>query len=93
MQSIASLLVHKPLNILIPAVMFLAGFLTLRFTSLGQGKHATALLVPAVAWTIYAAWEWVVMTWTPEANIRVDLLLIWPVLLVLSVWFIIRALR
>ena len=30
---------------------------------------------------------------TPEANLRVDLMLIWPVLLILSIWFTIRASR
>jgi hypothetical protein len=93
MDFIASLLVHKPLNILVVALIFLAGFVALRFTSLGQGKHAAALLVPAAGWAVYSAWEWVVMTRTPEANIRFDLLVVWPILLVLSVWFILRSLR
>jgi hypothetical protein len=30
---------------------------------------------------------------TPEANIRVDLLLIWPILAILSAWAFFRALR
>jgi hypothetical protein len=51
------------------------------------------LLVPTAAWVLYAVWEWLVVWRTPEANIRVDLLLIWPVLLILSIWFTIRALR
>jgi hypothetical protein len=33
------------------------------------------------------------MVRTPEANIRVDLMLIWPVLLVLSAWSVIRAFK
>jgi hypothetical protein len=32
-------------------------------------------------WGVYAAWEWLVLVKTAEANIRVDILLIWPVLL------------
>jgi hypothetical protein len=93
MQSIASLFVQKPLNILAIAAVFALGYLLLRFTPAGENKQASALLVPAVAWALYAAWEWLIVWRTPEANIRVDLLLIWPVLLVLSVWFSIRALR
>ena len=93
MEFIASLFVHKPINILIVAAVFFAGFLVLRLSSLGEGKHTLALLVPAVGWALYAAWEWLVMVRTPEANIRVDLLVIWPVLAILSVWFVIRALR
>jgi hypothetical protein len=37
------------------------------------------------------------MKWSPPANppadIRFDLLLIWPILLVLSIWFVIQAFR
>ena len=93
MESIASLFVHKPLNILIVAAVFAIGYLALRFTALGEARHPGALLVPAIGWALYAAWEWLVMVRTPEANIRVDLLVIWPVLLVLSVWFVISAVR
>ncbi len=93
MTAIAALFVHKPLNILIVAAVFAAGYLILRFTAAGDGRQAAALLVPTIGWGLYAVWEWLVMTKTPEANIRVDLLVIWPVLLVLSVWFAVRALR
>ncbi len=93
MESIASLFVHNPFNILIVATAFAIGYLVLRFTALGEEKHAWALLVPAIGWALYAAWEWLVMVRTPEANIRVDLLVIWPVLLLLSIWFVIRSLR
>ena len=93
MQSLASLFVQKPLNILVVAAVFAAAYLALRFTPLGAGKHYSALLVPAAGWGLYAVWEGLVVWKTPEANIRVDLLLIWPVLLVLSVWFCVRALR
>jgi hypothetical protein len=47
----------------------------------------------AVAWFLYAVWEWLVIVRTPEANIRVDLLVIWPVLAMLSAWLLFRALR
>lgn len=93
MKWIASLFVHKPLNILIVAVVFLVGFIALRASAWAGERHPAALLVPAIGWGLYALWEWLVMVRTPEANIRVDLMVIWPVLLILSVFFIVRALR
>ena len=42
---------------------------------------------------LYAALEWAVLVRTPEADIRVDLLLMWPLLALLSIWFTIRAFR
>lgn len=62
-------------------------------TEFGKGRKPGALLVPAIAWTCYAAWELFVMLVSPEVNIRVDLLVIYPVLAVLSVWFVVRSLR
>ena len=93
MDFLSLLFVQKPLNILLVAVVFLAGFLVLRFTGLGEGRHATALLVPTVAWLLYAVWEWFVTVKTPEANIRIDLLILWPILAILSIWFVIKAFR
>ncbi len=93
MEFLSSLLVGKPLHILAVAVLFLAGGLALRLTAFGAGRHPRWLLVAAGAWALYAAWEWLVQVRTPEANIRVDLLVIWPVLALLSVWALFRALR
>ena len=75
------------------AVVFLAGGLALRLTAFGAGRHPRWLLVAAGAWALYAAWEWLVQVRTPEANIRVDLLVIWPALALLSAWALFRALR
>jgi len=52
-----------------------------------------ALWLPAVAWGLYGIWEAAVVAITPEANIRVDLMLIWPALLILMLVSGIRALR
>ena len=93
MTQLSSLVVQNPLNVGLVAAVFLAGFLILRFTGAGAGRHPTSLLVPTVGWLLYAAWEWFVAVKSPEANIRVDLLLIWPVLLILSIWFAVKALR
>lgn len=85
MQSLAVLFVGKPLHILAVALVLVGGHLLLRFSSLGPGRHARPLLLAAAAWVVYAAWEWLVQARTPEANIRVDLLLIWPILAIVSV--------
>lgn len=93
MEFLASLFVGKPLGILAVAVFFLAGYLVLRCTALGTGRHPRWLLAAAGVWGLYAAWEGLVLIRTPEANIRVDLLVIWPVLAILSAWAIFRSLR
>ena len=93
MELLVSLFVGKPMNILALAVLFLAAYLTLRFTVFGTNRHPRALLIAASAWAIYASWEWLVQIKTPEANIRVDLLVMWPVLAILSAWALFRAFR
>lgn len=80
MQLIASLLVGKPLNILAIAFVFLAGHLVLKRAMPGAGRSARPLLYAAVGWALYSAWEWLVLVKSPEADIRVDLLLILPAL-------------
>jgi hypothetical protein len=93
MEFLASLFVGKPLNILAVAAFFFAAHVVLRSTTLGGGRHHKQILVAASAWGLYAAWEWVVQIRTPEANIRVDLLVIWPVMAILSAWALFRSLR
>jgi hypothetical protein len=93
MEPLRSLFIGKPLNILALAVLFLAGYLALRFTTLGIARHPRSLLIASAAWGLYAAWEWLVQIKTPEANIRVDLMLILPILLIISIWYSIRAFR
>ena len=93
MEFLASLFVGKPLNIFVVSAVFFAGYLLLRLTILGGGRRYGPLLAAAIAWALYAAWEWLVLVRTPEANIRVDLLAIWPVLAIFSVWALFRSLR
>jgi len=93
MEPLALLFVGKPLNILALAILFLAGYLALRFTALEISRHPRSLLIATIAWGLYAVWEWLVQIRTPEANIRVDLLVIWPVLAILSAWMLFRAFR
>ena len=93
MKFLASLLVGKPLNILVVAALLLVGYFTLRLSSLNDGRRFRMILVSAIAWLFYGAWEWLILLRTPEANIRVDLLVIWPALGILSIWALYRSLR
>jgi hypothetical protein len=93
MELLASLLVGKPLSILTIAVVFLAAYLALRFVVCGIVSHHRPLLIAAIAWGLYAVWEWLVQMQTPEANIRVDLLVIWPFITIFSVFALFRAFR
>ena len=93
MELLASLLVGKPQNILVVAIVFLAGYLVLRLSALGIARNPRPLLITSIAWGFYSAWELLVQAKTPEANIRVDLLVMWPVLAILSVWALFRAFR
>ncbi len=93
MEILSSLLVGTPLIILAVAGLFAAAYIFIRGSRFGAVRRPGYLLVPAGAWAFYAAWEWLVLVRTPDANIRVDLLVIWPVLLIISVWFAVRAFR
>jgi hypothetical protein len=92
-EILAALLVGKPLNILVVAISCLAGHLVLRSRASDPGRRSLGLIVAAVAWALYAGWEWLVLVRTPEADIRVDLLVIWPCLAIVSAWAIFRAIR
>jgi hypothetical protein len=65
--------VHNPLGILAVAAIFWSGFIVLRRSALPRPR---ALLWPALAWTGWAIWEFLMARFSPEANIRVDLVLI-----------------
>lgn len=93
MEMIAALFVGKPQNILVVAIAFLVGYLVPRFTTLGNRRRFGSLLIASIAWGVYAVWELLVQVKTPEANIRVDLLVIWPMLAILSAWALYRVLR
>jgi len=44
------------------------------------------LLWAAGLWAAVVIWEWLILVQTPDANIRADLLLIYPVLLITMLW-------
>ena len=90
---LASLLVGKPVNILIVSMAFFVAYLVSRLTAPANRRRVRSLFIASVIWGVYAAWEWLVQALTPEANIRVDLLVIWPILAILSAWALFRVLR
>ena len=91
MELLASLFVGQPLTIAVIGLLFLVAYGVIGRSPLRQGRNLRPLLIAGIAWGIYAGWEWLVLVRTPEANIRVDLLLIWPVLVIISLWAIIGA--
>jgi len=93
MGELSNFLVNKPMHILIVSSVYFLAWIVLRFFKGRMIHHPNAILVPAVFAMIYAGWEWLVIVKTPEANIRVDLLLIWPLQAILSLWALIKTFR
>jgi len=72
-----------PERIAYVAVIFIAAFLIMRIVTKSSGINPRYLFVPAVLWTLFIPWE--AYCKAGEYNIRVDLLYIYPVLMVTSV--------
>ena len=83
MEALGGFLVQRPLHIL--GVAAVLGVLWV-----GIKPRARSMLMAALAWAGYAVWEWAVLVQTPEADIRVDLLVLWPLLAILTVWALIK---
>jgi hypothetical protein len=84
-------LIQEPAHILLVAAVNVALWAACRATVLRTVPKSNLLWVPALAWLAYAGWEWLVLVKSPEANIRVDLLLIWPVIGLVTIWTFVRA--
>jgi hypothetical protein len=93
MEFLSRFLVQQPLHILGVSSIYFIIWALLRFYWVKENLHPNAILLSGACWLLYAVWEWVVLIKTPEANIRVDLLLIWPVLLLLTIWAVVRTIR
>ncbi len=87
---LAGWLVGQPQHILTVAAAHAALWLAAESTRSSATRRANALWVAALAWLAYAGWEWLVLVRSPDANIRVDLLLIWPVVGLATLWAWIR---
>ena len=82
-----SIFIEHPLLAAALGILFLAAFWVSR---------RPAVLVAAVAWLLYMPYEMAMhLRWlcTGECNIRIDLLLIYPVLLLLSLAAVVAAVR
>jgi hypothetical protein len=93
LEALAHGLVQQPGHILLIAAAHLALWAACRATVLRNAQGANVLWVPALLWLAYAAWEWLVLVRTPEANIRADLLVIWPALALVTLWALLRTVR
>ena len=70
------ILINYPWLALIAALLFAGLYLISR---------SRTVLVAALLWAAYAVWEYAVSEDRPDANIRIDLLAIYPVLVVMTV--------
>ena len=89
-EGLAGWLVGQPLRILLIAAAHAALWAIARASRLRGVPRTNALWIPALAWLAYAGWEWLVVVRSPDANIRVDLLLIWPAVALATLWGWIR---
>jgi hypothetical protein len=80
--------INQPERIAVVAVLFLLGYLALRSSS---RFRAWPLLVAAIAWGLWAPWEWHCKEM--GYDIRVDLLMLCPALLGVTVSALIGAFR
>jgi hypothetical protein len=92
-QTLSGWLVQQPLHILLIAAGNLALWAAVRKTALRRLPRANVFWVSALAWLAYAAWEWAVTVLSPDADIRFDLLLIWPCVGLATLWAVVRAVR
>jgi hypothetical protein len=89
-EVLARALVAHPLDIFEVAVLHFGVWAGITMTVMRGSPKGNVMWVPALLWLVYAAWEWVVGAVTPEANIRVDLLLIWPLIAIVTLWAVVR---
>ena len=93
MELLGLLFAGKPLNSVAVAAVFVVLCFARRCKTGGANFHSRWPLAAVVGWLLYGAWEWLILVRTPEANIRIDLLLIYPSLGLLSLWALYRLIR
>jgi len=93
MSEVFAWFIHHPLRLAALGVPFILAWLALRRAGGDRAARSRAALYPAGFFLAFAGWEWLVMTRSPEADIRVDLLVIWPLAAVVVAWALIRILR
>lgn len=85
MASALAVLIGRPLLILL-----VAGLWALAAVALSRSRRV--LVANSIAWLGFACWEGLVQAITPEANIRVDMLIIAPLLGSLALWALLAVL-
>ena len=90
METLSRLFVQKPLSALVVSMMLGAAWIGLRCF---RNTRVKSLSMAGLAWLSYAFWEGWVLAATPEADIRFDLLIIFPLLAMVTLWAIWQALR
>ena len=93
LETLGQWLIQQPAHILLVATINLALWALCRATVLRRAPRSNVIWAPAALWLAYALWEWLGLVKTPEANIRVDLLLIWPAIGLVTLWALVRAAR
>lgn len=93
MSELLGWFVHQPLRLAAIGGVFLVLSLFVRGVPGRAASRGRVLMLPAAFFVAFAAWEWLVTTRSPEANIRVDLLLLWPAALAAVAWSLYRLLR
>jgi hypothetical protein len=86
LEMLGRIFVGHPARAGVVAAILVAGY----FLQRHNDRVSRALAVAALTWLLYAAWEWLILLRTPEANIRVDLLIIYPVLAAATAWALVR---
>lgn len=93
LETLGRWLVQQPGHILEIAAGYGTLWVLLRVTILRAAPRDNVFLVPAFLCLGYAAWEWLLLHKSPEADIRVDLFVIWLVIAGTTVWAVVRAAR
>lgn len=90
MDAFFGFFVEQPLLLLAIAALF---FIAYFFTRNNPNLRAKALLAPAALWLLWAVWEWGILRFSPGADIRIDLLLIIPIVFIASIVGIVMLFR
>jgi hypothetical protein len=93
MEFAGLLFIGHPLRSVVVAGVLLLLYTLARWWSAGTWPESRLPLAAAVAWLAYAAWEWLILLRSPEANIRIDLLVIYPALAAITFWALFRLVR
>jgi hypothetical protein len=91
LEMLSRWLIQQPAHMLVFSASNLALRAAGRVTVLRAVPKSKGFLVPAVASRACAGWERLVLVKSPEADIRFDLLLLWPVIVLASRWALVLA--